>query len=322
MGISPDRFVPRQDGSPQSLGGLNKAGQGLGGGLLSGFTNLISGIGQALGSLFTGGLGNDHWAYPVYIGLRDSVQPLIDKNEELVTKIEEITRDTRSALTAAHDAVKKLQATERNVTTANNNANTAIQNARNIATSLDQTKRDFATKLSLANTKAIEALGKADEAFEKALRATNDAVRANTEFNRIQQEFNDAQAQMNRQFQDVDRAFDKTRVRFLVVPDNHHEQTVTLPGYVSITATSGVRGFSSKKVRITAQGNWTGQITGILKAKNGAADIVSVEVRRGQAVWSSVRGHTYLRDDPGTFQAGGLEFYVGVLLMIIPENVK
>lgn len=329
MGISPDRFVPRQDGSPQSLEGLTNAGRGLGGGLLSGFTGMISGIGQALGSLFTGGLSSQHAFYPIYIGLRDGIKPLVDKNEESLATANAAKDDAAKAATKAAETAAKLEETEetlgikirgtqRSITLAANRANELERNITSVGTNLENIRIDLVAKLALANQKAIEALGKSDQALAKALQATNDAVRALQEFTALQQKLNQAQADLNAGFQRVDAEFEKTRVRFLVVPDQHSVTEVTLPGYISVSGNGNLGKWGGKVVTVRGQGNWNGWVAGILKSKNGSADVVSLEIRGGRVVDSSTVGPR--GNGVGSFRAGGVEFYVGCLLMVIPEK--
>lgn len=48
MGISPDRYQPAWDGSPQDIGALSRAGGDLGGGLAGSFQDTVGGIGEAI----------------------------------------------------------------------------------------------------------------------------------------------------------------------------------------------------------------------------------------------------------------------------------
>lgn len=59
MGISPDKYQPAWDGSPQDIGALSRAGGDLGGGLAGSLQDTVGGIGEAiingLGGILTGG---------------------------------------------------------------------------------------------------------------------------------------------------------------------------------------------------------------------------------------------------------------------------
>lgn len=323
MGISPDRFVPKQDGSPQSLNGLHNAGKGLGGGLLAGFTGLISGIGNAIGSLFGGGLGKDDAFYPVYVGLRDAVQPIIDKNEESLEAAKNAEASVASLvlqITAVNQAIEK---NTKGVTDANKNAQSAItqvnQASQQLGKNLENLRLDLVGKLAQANAKAIDALGKSDKALESALKATNETVALLQRFTELQAMLNAEQKKLNEGFQAVDRAFEKTRVRMLAIPDDTPGTSVSLPGYITAHGQGG-RHWGGKRVKITASGTWTGHVAGVLKARNGAVDVCSLDVRNGQVVDGSSRGR--LGEALGSFIAGGTQVYVGALLFVVPEDTK
>lgn len=346
MGISPDRFQPGWDGGPQSLQGLHNAGQSLGGGLLSGFKNLISGIGSAIGSLFTGGLDQNHPFYPVYVGIRDSTKPLIEKAEQAQEESEKATAAASRANTIAQAASHKAQEVIDSLDEINQRAQSAVSTAQSAVTTAQAAVSDaeaaakaaaqnvtleLTHNLAQTNTRAISAQQAAIQANNQAVAANNQAITAvsrATEANNqaiqaqqkvldLQQNVNAEQQKVNQALIKVDQDFERTRARVLVVPDHAQGSSWSLPGYVTLQARGG-NSFNSKYVQFTALGNWTGNLTGFLKARNGAIDIFSMEVKNGAIDGATIVG-AQRGAEIGLFVAGGTQTYVGASITCYPK---
>ncbi len=80
MGISPDRYTPRWDGSPQDLKDYGTAGANLGSGLTAGFNNVIGGIGDAIRGIFTPG--------GIFSPVGEAIKPIRDVQLDLLQRTE------------------------------------------------------------------------------------------------------------------------------------------------------------------------------------------------------------------------------------------
>ncbi|AIT62186.1 hypothetical protein [Corynebacterium doosanense] len=78
MGVSPDRYTPRWDGSPQDLRDYGTAGNDLGSGLTAGFNNIIGGIGDAIRGIFSPG--------GIFAPVGEAIKPIRDGQLDLLER--------------------------------------------------------------------------------------------------------------------------------------------------------------------------------------------------------------------------------------------